>query len=278
LTKKLPPVDQPSFDAEEYWSRRLERTFSLGGVGWLGMSEGFNRWMYRVRGRAFVRAARTALPEPRAARVLDVGSGTGFYVDLWHALGIGQVTGSDITKVAVDRLRTRRPGNRFVQLNLAAGLGDLEAEEFDAISAMDVLFHIVDDGGYEQALANLSNLLRPQGVLLMSENLVHGPALAGEHQVSRPLEWIEDRLAAVGLDIVARTPMFVLMNTPVDSTSTALHRWWELLTTAVRRWPGAGAAIGAGLYPLELALTTALREGPSTEMVVCRKAATSGSR
>ena len=85
-----------SFDPERYWSDRLEQRFSLGGVGWLGLGEPYNRWMYAVRRRVFRRVIRDRLDLPRA-RVLDVGSGTGFYVSLWRELGAGAVTGSDLT-------------------------------------------------------------------------------------------------------------------------------------------------------------------------------------
>ena len=39
---------------------------------------------------------------------LDVGSGTGFYVQAWRDLGAGSVTGCDLTQAAVDRLRSAR--------------------------------------------------------------------------------------------------------------------------------------------------------------------------
>ena len=50
---------------------------------------------------------------------------------------------------------------------------------------MDVLFHIVDDDGYVRAIANLHSLLRPGGMLILTENLVHGDWHRGEHQVEQ---------------------------------------------------------------------------------------------
>ena len=108
-----------SFDAEGYWSDRLEQTFTLGGVGWLGLGQPFNRWMYAVRRRVFRRAIRGRLNLQRA-RVLDVGSGTGFHVLLWRELGANEVTGSDLTRVAVERLRSRFPGVRFDQVDISS--------------------------------------------------------------------------------------------------------------------------------------------------------------
>jgi SAM-dependent methyltransferase len=261
------------FDPQAYWSERLDRTYSLGGVGWLGLGEPFNQWMYRVRRQVFLRTARRALGEPREARVLDVGTGTGFYIERWHELGAGEVAGADLTEVAVDRLRERFPGDTFTQFDLTADAGELPSGHFSAISAMDVLFHIVDDDGYARAVENLHTLLRPGGSLIFSENLLHGEWYRTDHQVVRDIDWVLSLLDRTGFELVSRRPLFVLMNTPIDSNSRVLERFWTLLMTAARRGPRAAAAVGAALYPVELALTAALRESPTTEIVVARKRA-----
>jgi hypothetical protein len=63
----------------------------------------------------------------------------------------------------------------------------------------------------------------------------------------------------------------VLMNGPVDSGSRLLKSAWGLLTRVLAGRPAAGAPLGALLAPLELLLVSVRREGPSTEMMACRK-------
>lgn len=259
------------FDPQAYWSERLDRTYTLGGVGWLGLGEAFNRWMYRVRRQVFLRTAKRTLSHPAGAKVLDVGSGTGFYIERWHELGAGTVSGADLTDVAVQRLSERFPGDTFTQFDLTREPDGLPTDHFDAISAMDVLFHIVDDGGYEKAVENVHALLRPGGAFIFSENLVHGEWIRAEHQVVRDIRWTLALLDRTGFEVVSRKPLFVLMNTPVDSRSRALERFWGLLMTAAHRGPRAASAVGAALYPVELALTRLLEESPTTEIVVARK-------
>lgn len=263
------PERTGSFDPEQYWSNRLEQSFSLGGVGWLGLGESFNRWLYAVRRRVFLRAVRGRI-RLESARVLDIGTGTGFYVELWRELGVPDLTGTDLTAVAVDRLRDRYPGIRFEQVDISAPLVDLEGP-YDAISAMDVLFHIVDDDGYAHALQNLSALLVPGGRLIFTEFLLHHDTRRGRHETDRSLVQIEDLLNQVGLQIEQRRPVFVLMNTPVDSSNRLLRRAWAGVDLLVRRGHLWGNLVGAALYPVELTLTRVLQEGPSTEIVVCRK-------
>jgi hypothetical protein len=67
------------FDPLEYWEDRHGKSSGLAGVGYLGL-KGYNEWMYRVRRHVFRRALRPYAARLRGARVLDVGSGTGFYL------------------------------------------------------------------------------------------------------------------------------------------------------------------------------------------------------
>ncbi len=265
----MPPT---GIDVRDYWERRLEAHDGLGGVGWLGLGESFNGWMYAVRRRVFERAARRAAgARLTGLRVLDVGSGSGFYVDCWRRLGVARITASDLTQVVVDRLRARRPGVELMRLDI--GSEDLPAggETYDAISAMDVLFHIVDEDDYRRALRNLAGLLSPGGLLLFSENFLSTETDRASHQVSRTGAEIRVLLADAGLEPVELRPMFLLMNTPLDSSSRALAVWWRLLTGAVGLHDRIGWAAGALLYPLELALVHTTRDGPSTKLMTCRK-------
>jgi SAM-dependent methyltransferase len=264
-------AEPPDFDPKRYWEERLEGTFSLGGVGWIGLGEGFNRWMYRVRRRVFLRTVRRAAGDLAGQRVLDVGVGTGFYVERWHELGVADLTGIDLTDVAVRGLSERYPEHRFVQADITSSTGDLEPQSFDAVSIMDVLFHVVDDDHYERAIANLHSLLRPGAVLVFSENLLQGDWHRTEHQVSRDAAWILGLLDRSGFEVLTTRPLFVLMNTPVDSHNRLLKGWWWLLMNLMARAPWIGGALGAAIYPAESALTAILRKGPTTKIVAARK-------
>ena len=172
--------------------------------------------------------------------MLDVGSGTGFYVGLWRELGVADITGSDLTGVAVERLRYLFPEVRFEQLDISGDRPELGGP-YDAISAMDVLFHIVDDEGYARAFRNLATLLTPGGRLVFTENLLHAETQRAEYQTSRSLDEVEGLLRDAGLEVELRRPMFVLMNTPVDSDSAFLRRTWTAVNLLVQRGPRWGS-------------------------------------
>jgi 2-polyprenyl-3-methyl-5-hydroxy-6-metoxy-1,4-benzoquinol methylase len=273
------------FAARDYWERRLRGHFDLEGVGYLRLGRRYNEWMYRIRGEVFDRVVAElgilgkmsetvgASGPPRPLRVLDVGAGTGFYVARWLGFG-AEVTGVDLTEVAVRGLAERFPESRFLQVDIGQPLaGPLAAEtgRFGAVSAFDVLFHIVDDASYAQALTNIAALLEPGGFFLWSDNFIHQPTIRVAHQVSRSLPEISAALDAAGFEIIRRVPMFVVMNYPADTRSRWARLGWTALVAPAMVSDFLGGWLGRGLYRIERRLVRTRTESPSTELMICRK-------
>lgn len=262
------------FDAKSHWEGVLSEEPGLAGVGYRGLGEPFNRWMYRIRRRVVLRTLRPLIGSMPSRTVLDIGSGTGFYVERWQELGIESITGLDITDTVVARLRNRFPQHRFERADIGGERAELPSATFGAVSAFDVLFHIVDDERYRRAFSSVFELLAPGGLFIFSENFINAKgAVRVTDQTSRPRSEITAILADAGFEIVLRRPMFFLMNEPVDSAS-ARHRrfWWRIAGHLGHHGDARSWAVGAALYPIELAILALVREeGPSTELMVCRK-------
>ena len=219
--------------------------------------------------RAF---ARLGLKVPKTS-VLDIGSGTGFAIEQWQALGARKIVGIDLSAFSVAQLRREFPKCHFHQIDTGAPLPQSFSQPaaFDCISALDVLYHIVDDDAYRLALRNISRLLRPEGYLLSSDNFLHGLAQRGQHQVSHNLYTLMNWLADAGFHLERRMQQYVLMNYPVDSQNRLLHWWWQMLAYQVSGSSRRSLWIGRILVPLELVLTRLVREGPTSELAICRK-------
>ncbi|WP_188193768.1 class I SAM-dependent methyltransferase [Nonomuraea sp. SYSU D8015] len=251
-----------------FWESRLESDWTESGVGYAALGRAFNIWMYRIRAEVFDREAATL--RLRDAHVLDIGSGTGFYVRRWQRLGVKSIVGCDLTHAAVERLRERFPGVEFHELDIAEPGDVLQPGSFDAVSAMDMLFHITDDARYKAALRSIAEVLRPGGVFIMSENFLQRPEQRGDHQVNRTLPWITKALDEAGFDVMRRVPMLVLMNAQVDA-NPIWRKFWGGILRGVTLSEQTGGLAGSLLYPLERRLVRLLRESPTTEMMICRR-------
>lgn len=262
-----------AFDARSYWDTRLRKNWSLHGVGIKNLSHNYNRWLYRVRRAVFRRTVRRHRLTAEQPRVLDIGSGTGFYIHLWQRAGAGQITGMDIADSAVERLRDRYPQHTFTRADISTAR-PYEPETFDVISAFDMLFHIVDDDAYRQAFTHMHDMLRPGGALVFTENFLRASKRGhARHFVSRSLASIETVLRQTGFSIRSRDPAFVLMNVPVDASRQWRSNLWRKRIRPLIRNERRGNIVGAALYPLELLLTRLLSESDTTEIMVVRKAA-----
>jgi SAM-dependent methyltransferase len=261
------------FDARTYWEQRLDEDWSLTGVGFRRMGDRFNQLAYQRRGERFDDLVAEFLPNVHDARVLDVGSGTGFYLDRWRHVGAAEVVGLDLTEAAVGKLRERFPDLTIELGDITDGVATLAPESFDVISAMDVLFHIVDHERFARALRSIAALLKPGGVFVWSDLFLHGPEMVDRHIAIRSLYRIEALLDAADLEIVARRPMFFFMNEPRDTNSRLVwHSWRAMMGLAALAEPVADL-VGRAAYRLDNWLDGRRTESPSTEFMVCVKKA-----
>jgi SAM-dependent methyltransferase len=263
--------EQECFSPNQYWEDRLSGDFSLRGVGYSLLGTQYNKWLYRLRDRVLRRAL--AIPQVHLSNVdvIDVGSGTGFYIDFWRRTHARSVSGCDLTETSVSRLRAEFPDHNFYQLDIGADLPTELAGKFDVVSAFDILFHIVDEARYEKAFHNFSLMLRPGGLLCFSEIYLHRETDRRVHVVFHSLSHIERLLSKSGFEILVRRPFFVVMNEPVDTQGAVLSFLWKLIMYPVRKSEMLGWLWGAALYQVELLLTKLLKEGPTTKIIVCRK-------
>lgn len=256
----------------DFWEDRLGSDWTETGVGYRALGKPFNVWMYRLRRDLFLESIRESEIVTDGARVFDMGSGTGFYVNLWRELGAGTIVGSDLTQAAVGNLRKKFPEDEFHQLDASEPTLPVPAGSVDIVSAMDMLFHITDDAGHAQAIQNAADLLRPGGHFVFSENFLHGPEQRGPRQANRSIHRIEREVLNAGFEVVSRAPIFVLMNAQVD-TGWLRRRAWGVTMRALTLLPPIGWLTGAALMPLEKRLVRGRTEGPSTELMICRKRA-----
>lgn len=280
-----PGLPSSGYDAASYWNDRLGRHYGFVGVGDRTLGEAYNRWMYRVREAQFRRAVAATGLDLRAARILEIAPGIGFYVNLWHAAGVRDLTCVDISVTAVERLAPRFPEYRFL-------VGDVGAAEppfsgdFDLVTAIDVLYHIADDIAWARAIGNIGRSLRPGGYFVFTDSLPsERRRVAGPHVVKRGRASYLALLASMQLRLVGAWPFSVLMQPP-DATAPstrALAMWlWDRFHALFYRTWGlgiheqVGEVLGAAGFVADRVLGSLLHLGPAIRLWLFQKSPSPG--
>jgi len=193
-----------SYEPKSYWSRRLEADFDLRGTGHAAYSARYNTWLYRQKAVVL----RKALADvPLGARALDVGSGVGWVIDQLLRRGLN-VEGCDITDIAVERLTERFPSVPFFVLALGQDAIPRDNHIYDAVTMLDVAYHIVDDDVWLAGLRELRRVLKPGGKLIVTDRLGDQPQRVAAHVHFRSRGDWENACATLGLRLIQVSPLF----------------------------------------------------------------------
>lgn len=142
-----------------------------------------NRFVHSLQQEALLWALRH-LPFPiKAARVLDIGCGTGRWARLFTALG-AQVVGVDLAPEAIHAARALVPQGQFYCSDLLEM--QFPGQRFDLAISVTVLQHLPYDE-QDKAVARIRHYLRDRGYLILLENVRD----RGFHVFARPFdEWV----------------------------------------------------------------------------------------
>jgi len=101
---------------------------------------------------------------------LDIGSGAGHWIDFYlEVLRAGSVMGCEISGTAARALDSKYRGVEdvdVVEADISSPGIDL-GRKFDIINAIGVMFHIVDDERWEDAIANIAGHLNRDGAVVV---------------------------------------------------------------------------------------------------------------
>lgn len=104
----------------------------------------------------------------RHGRVLDYGCGYGRLIGLLAERGFENIEGVDVAPHLIARARERHPAARFTVLDRPPRLNHGDGR-IDAVLLFAVLTCIPTDTGQRELIAELSRVLRPGGLLYLSD-------------------------------------------------------------------------------------------------------------
>ena len=142
---------------------------------------------FEIKQKVILSILTELFPVPGNAHILDAGCGIGFFARAFSQKGF-RVTGVDFSPTAIHKAKE----NGLAEIDV----GDLASldlrKQFDVVTCIDVLFHVVDDLHWKKVVANLVRHLRPSGVLLIQEQLVEKTYKPAEHVKFRTEEMYRD--------------------------------------------------------------------------------------
>lgn len=261
------------FNPNAYWEERLTKDIGLHRVGHLAYGKAFNRALYAIRRHVFHKVRLKYLPNLSEKSILDCGSGTGFYLNLWNHFAPKSLSGLDFTEASVEFCARRFPHLTMYHADItnADSMSVIPDESHDVISIFDVLFHVTNDAKYAQALHELGRIMKDDGVLLYSDNVPRHGTKRERHIVHRSKDEVYKALYKAGFEVMERIPMFYLMGYPVDAKSSLPGRLWNLFMYPVRKSEIIGMIYAAILYFPEIFCISFLKESPTTELLICRR-------
>lgn len=175
--------------------------------------------------------------ELSGARCCDLGSGSGHWIDFYLALGATHCTGIDISEKSAAHLRQKHAGDDRVAIHHGRLLDTLPGcgGPFDLVNAIGVMFHLVDDGEWEQAILEIGRNIRPGGLFVAGGHFgwLDGVNVQfdGQHRVNKRLRsarrW-RRMLAAAGFTGIRlhrnRAYLFIRDSLPENNVLVARKR------------------------------------------------------
>ncbi len=200
-----------AYNPQHFWEQRLRKRFSLRGVGHIGFSDAYNGWLYR-RKRRCINSCLAKVPL-QGKSVLDVGCGTGWFVD-WYLRHKADVCGIDITNISVENLRKQYPCEFHTQ-DITAPDYQLYSSKFDIVNMWDVVYHIVDPMCFSQAFDNIASSLKDEGLLLFTDWFgAASDVRIADHVQARCLDTYQRILPEKGFELVELRPLYHYLNKP----------------------------------------------------------------
>lgn len=142
-----------------------------------------------------------ALQKRRGRALLDVGSGVGHWIDFFQEVfAVTSVVGVEFTDGMAEFLREKyreRDDVHILQGDIAdtSIIQDDFISRFDFVSAIGVLFHIIQDERWEQAIHNVSQVLKPGGLFFAGGDFGTETKNVQFHKVDVFSTWMEQRQA-----------------------------------------------------------------------------------
>jgi SAM-dependent methyltransferase len=194
-----------------YWEERLRQSFSLKNTGHIGFTLLYNNWSYKAKVGVLQKVLSNLKINCEGKSVLDIGCGTGFWIEFYKSQGATSLVGVDITNISIEKLREKFPELEFYELDIGEDEINLNGR-FDIINVFDVLYHIRDNLKFEKAISNIAKLSKQGSYIFITDSLIDKSE--AEYVTFRSLATYKEQFERNRLRFIEVAPLFYLLNRP----------------------------------------------------------------
>ncbi len=107
--------------------------------------------------------------------LIDLGSGSGHWIQFYHSVGVKYITGIDVSKTSIDFLRKKYSNESTLVFHHGKALECLRKIDttVDFVNAIGVMFHIVDDTEWRETIQMISERLNKGGIFIVGGHFGH---------------------------------------------------------------------------------------------------------
>jgi len=101
--------------------------------------------------------------------ILDIGSGSGHWIDFWQKLGAYSIDGIDISKSSIDHLKSKYSSNESIRVHQGRSVDVIRTlnRSFSVVSAIGVMFHLVEDQEWSDTISAVADNLDSEGMFVI---------------------------------------------------------------------------------------------------------------
>ena len=107
--------------------------------------------------------------EIKGSSILDIGSGSGHWIEFYKSLGTEKIYGIDVSESPIKYLKNKysRDPNTVFYHGKAVEIIDKFNEQFDIVNAIGVMFHIVNDSEWYETIKKVGEVIPKNGIFIV---------------------------------------------------------------------------------------------------------------
>ena len=198
------------YDPKDYFDNRYRNFPDLRASGHRRFDLSYNQVMYQIASQRLKCTLDRNNVELRNSRLLDIGPGSGYFVEKFLDWGVSSLLGIDIAPTSVKMLREKFPEQLFMEGDFSDPSIQVD-NNFDIVTAISVVFHITNEIQFTLALEKMCHSIKPGGYLIVVDSFSRSLIPTAKHVRLRSFDYYASTLKKMKIQVIEMAPMYFVM-------------------------------------------------------------------